>query len=155
MSVHRILVVLLITVLASLAWAADKPDLSGKWVLNLGKSTLATPGIEAGTVRITHQEPRFHFARTFQTRDGRDNLTFDATTDGAERTTRSDGMTTRSRLHWEGQELVLDETTQVGSRTATNVVHYSLSDGGKVLIARESFRGPRLQYDNTWMFDRQ
>jgi hypothetical protein len=140
---------------AGSALAADPPDFSGEWVLDLGRSTLVKPGIRSGSVRIVHREPAFSFARTFVTEDGPDQVSYELTTDGKEKVEASDGMTTRSRLYWQDDQLVLDETMTMGERTATNVVHYSLSDGGRTLTARESFHGPRLKYDNTWVFFRQ
>jgi hypothetical protein len=34
-------------------------------------------------------------------------------------------------------------------------VRYALLEGGRVLRAEERFRGPRLSYDNLWVFDKQ
>ena len=53
-----------------------------------------------------------------------------------------------------GADLFLDSTITMGSRTATNKVVYHLSDDGRKLTATESFRGPRLKYDNVWVFDK-
>ena len=61
-------------------------------------------------------------------------------------------MITPSRLAWEGDVLVLHERLTAPQGEATNTVHYWLLDAGQTLEARESFRGPRLQYDNLWVF---
>lgn len=149
------LVAVVAMLVGAIGWAADKPNFSGEWVLNLSKSTLAKRGIEKGTARIVHHEPAFSFARTFVAKDGPDDAAYELTTDGSEKVEHSGNMTTHSRLYWEGDQLVLDEKIELGERTATNVVHYRLTDGGATLIAQESFRGPRLQYDNSWVFDRK
>jgi len=47
-----------------------------------------------------------------------------------------------------------DSTISHGSRTATNKFAYHLSADGLRLTATESFRGPRLKYDNVWVFDK-
>ncbi len=140
---------------ACVALAADRPDFSGDWTLSLSRSTLATKGIQSGTVRTVHREPKFNFSRTFVTSDGPDESSYELTTDGTEKVERSGKMTRHSRMYWDGDQLVLDEKLELGDRTATNVVHYSLADGGKTLIAKESFRGPKLQYDNVWVFERK
>lgn len=150
-----VVVFVVIAVVAGILLAADKPDFSGEWNLDLSRSTLAAKGIQAGTVRIVHHEPAFKFDRTFVTKDGPDRTSYELTTDGKEKMDQSGKMTTHSRLYWKDDDLVLDEKIEVGGRTATNVVHYTLADSGRTLIAKESFRGPRLQYDNSWVFDRK
>ena len=149
------LVATLSCLLAGPAPASDRPDFSGHWVLSTTRSSLARGGITGGSLRINHAEPRFRLARVFQTGDGPDYVSYELTTDDIARTSTSDGAKRRSRLRWEGNELVLDETIEMGGRTATNVVRYSLADGGATLTARESFRGPRLTYDNVWVFERR
>ncbi len=148
-------VVVAVALVAGVAPAADRPNFSGEWSLNLTRSTLATKGIEAGTARIVHREPAFSFARTFTTKDGPDSVSYEMTTDATEKVAREGKKTRHSRLYWEGDQLVLDEKIELGGRTATNVVRYSLADGGKTLIAKESFRGPKFQYENSWVFDRR
>ena len=154
---RRALVVVAVVAAAvtGVALGAEKPDFSGQWVLDLGRSTLQTPGIQSGTVHIVHREPAFSFARTFVSKDGPDEAKYELTTDGKEKVEVEGKMTTSSRLYWEGEQLVLDQKIAVRNLTATNVVHYSLSDGGRTLIAKESFRGPKLKYDNSWVFNRK
>ena len=138
------------------AWVAlQERNFSGEWVLNTAKSKIATPGIQAGTVRIEHKETAFSFQRTFTTADGPDTSRYDLVIGGSEKVERSGSETRHSRMYWEAGQLVLDEKIEIGGRTATNVVHYSLEDGGRTLVARESFRAPKLQYDNVWVFDRR
>lgn len=146
---------ILVALAAGIAWADERPNFSGDWVLNSGKSTLATKGIQSGTVRIEHKEPAFSFQRTFITKDGPDESRYDLTTDGKEKVEVSGGSTRRSRLYWEGDQLVLDEKIEMAGRTATNVVRYRLENEGKTLVAREAFRAPRVQHDNVWVFDRK
>ncbi len=148
-------IVALAALLTGASLAAAQPNFSGEWVLNLAKSKIARPGIQAGAVRIEHKDPAFSFERTFTLADGPDSGRYDITTDGKERVKQSTAETRRSRMYWEGVELVLDEKVEKAGRTATNVVHYSLENAGRALVARESFRAPGLQYDNVWVFDRK
>ena len=133
----------------------NRPNFSGDWTLNLAKSTIATSGIEAGTVRIEHKDPAFSFQRTFTTKDGPDESRWELTTDGKEQVRTSGNITRRSRLYWESDTLVLDEKAEMSGRTATNVVHYRLENGGAVLVARETEITPRFRHDNVWVFDRK
>lgn len=137
--------------------AAGKPDFSGTWALNLEKSRLqADFGIRGGTITIDHQEPAFRLNRVFAAGGQEDIVSFELTTDGTEKIVRGSGRTTTSRLYWDGGVLVLDERIVLaGGRTATNVVRYSLRDGGRTLVAEEKFRGPAHRYDNLWIADRK
>ncbi len=135
----------------------EKPDLTGTWVLNLEKSRLQIEDkIESGTFRIEHKEPVFRFSRVFVVDGKEDALSYDLTTDGKEKIENGPGRTTTSRLYWDGDVLVLDERIVLkDGRQATNVVRYSLQDGGRTLVAEEKFRGPLRKHDNLWVADRK
>lgn len=60
-----------------------------------------------------------------------------------------------SRLYWEGDILVFVTRIVAPQGEATNIVHYSLREGGRVIEAAEKFRGPKLSYDNLWVFDKK
>jgi hypothetical protein len=137
--------------------SSAKPDLSGTWVLNLERSRLQINiKLERGTFTIDHKEPDFRFSRVFVIDGKEDSLSYSLTTDGREKVTKEPGRTTTSRLYWDGEVLVLDERTVLGDgREATNVVRYSLVDGGKTLVAEEKFRGPLRKHDNLWVAERK
>jgi hypothetical protein len=152
---------LLLTGLLLAAGAAlgsgDKPDFSGTWVLNLQKSHLeADFGTQSGTFTVDHKEPAFRFRRVFIAGGKEDAASYELTTDGHEKVVPGPGRTTTSRLYWDGDVLVLDEKIVLADgRAATNVVRYSLSDGGRTLVADEKFRGPFHKHDNLWVADRK
>jgi hypothetical protein len=133
----------------------EKPDLTGTWVLNLEKSRLQIETkIERGAFTIEHREPEFRFSRVFVVGGKEDAVSYALTTDGKEKVEQGSGRTATSRLYWDGDVLVLDERIVLkDGREATNVVHYSLQDGGKTLVAEEKFRGPIRKYDNHWVAD--
>ena len=137
--------------------AAQKPDFSGTWVLNLDKSRLQIEDkIESGTFTIEHKEPDFRFSRVFVVGGKDDAVSYALTADGREKIVKEPGRTTTSRLYWDGDVLVLDERIVLGDgREATNVVRYSLRDEGKSLVAEEKFRGPRHKHDNLWVAERK
>jgi hypothetical protein len=137
--------------------AQKKPDLSGTWVLNLEKSRLQIEAkIERGTFTIEHKEPQFLFSRVFIVSGKEDAVSYALTTDGKEKIDKEPGRTTTSRLYWDGDVLVFDERIVLtDGREATNVVRYSLRDGGRTLVAEEKFRGPFRKHDNLWVADRK
>jgi hypothetical protein len=137
--------------------AAGKPDFSGTWALDLEKCHLqADFGIQSGTFTIDHREPVFRFSRVFVAGGQEDALSYELTTDGTEKIDQGPGRTKTSRLSWDGDVLVLDERTVLADgRAATNVVRYSLRDGGRTLVAEEKFRAPVHQHDNIWVAGRK
>jgi hypothetical protein len=143
-----------------MAWIAWGPpgksiDFSGVWKFNPEKSRLQVPVPSASTFVIEHEEPRFHLTRT-HVYDGKpDTWSIDLTTDGTEVIQQEGDQTLHIRLYWEGNQLIFDSKIILGEREATNVVRYGLSEDGKTFTATESFRGPRLKYDNTWVFDKE
>jgi hypothetical protein len=84
-----------------------------------------------------------------------DTWTIDLTTDGKEVIQQEGNQTLHVQLHWEGDQLVFDSKIILGDREATNIVRYQLSEDGETFTALESFRGPRLKYDNVWVFDKE
>jgi hypothetical protein len=137
--------------------AAPKPDFSGTWVLNLGKSKLQIQEkLDRASFTIDHKEPAFRFSRVFVVGGKEDALSYDLTTDGREKVVTEPDRTSTSRLYWDGDVLVLDERIVLkDGREATNVVRYSLLDGGQTLVAEEKFRGPVHKHDNLWVADRK
>jgi hypothetical protein len=134
--------------------AQTKPDFSGVWNLNLKESKLQIPPPDSGVFRIEHREPTFRLSRTFVRGGQEDVSTLDLTTDGKEVVQEEGAETFRGRLSWKGDDLFLDSTLTIGNRSGLNQVTYHLSGDGKVLTATEAFRGPRLKYDNVWVFNK-
>jgi hypothetical protein len=137
--------------------APEKPNFSGNWVFNPEKSKLEIKiKLESATFTIDHKEPEFRFSRIFVI-GGQDNaLSWALTTDGKEVVAVEDGRTDHSRLYWDGDILVFDVRMVLkDGREATNIVRYSLRDGGRTFVAEEKFRGPVLKYDNLWVADRK
>jgi len=137
--------------------AQPRVDYSGDWVLNLGRSRLdqrVWGGLERGTVQITHRGGTFGFSRVFTVAGREDKAAWELVIDAAEKLVAEGPVTRRSRIAWEDGLLVLRERLVAPQGEATNTVHYRLLDDGRTLEARESFRGPRLQYDNVWILER-
>jgi hypothetical protein len=141
----------------SASTALDRPDFSGNWVFNAEKSKLEIKvKLDSATFTIDHREPNFRFSRVFVIGGKENALAWALTTDGKERVDAVDGRTDHSRLYWDGDVLVLDVRMVLkDGREATNVVRYSLKNGGRTFVAEEKFRGPVIQYDNLWISDRK
>lgn len=134
-----------------------RPDFSGHWTLSIESSTIDPrigAGLERGVVEIVHRESSVAFRRTFTAKGRDDRSDYELTPDGAEKTRAEGAITRHSRLAWDGDALVLTERLVAPQGEASNIVRYRLLDAGRTLEAREQFRGPRLQYDNVWVFRR-
>ena len=134
---------------------AEHPDFSGRWILDLGKSKLhpvISKDLTAGIFIIDHKEPSFRLHREFTQAGKLDTLDVSLKSDGVETKGTDSGMQTLSTLRWEGDTLIYLTIYQAPRGEARNNVVYRILDDGNTLRAEESFRGPRLSYDNVWIF---
>jgi hypothetical protein len=137
---------------------AAHPDFSGRWILDLKRCTLnpaVSRDLSAGFFQIDHRDSLFSVHREFTQGGSPDTLDFALKTDGREVEGNEDGMPTRSSLRWDGDSLVYLTIYKTPRGEARNTVIYRLLDGGKTFRAEESFHGPRLSYDNVWVFAKE
>jgi hypothetical protein len=157
-SLITLVILLISTSVAYEISAQQKPDFSGVWIINKDKSNLQLKfleKLERASAIIEHKDPHFRLNRVF-TIDGQDNsLTLEVKTDGIERSSQEGNQTHHSRLYWEGDTLVFVTRIIAPQREGTNTVRYQLDENGTILKADEKFRGPRLKYDNVWVFEKQ
>jgi len=134
-----------------------KPDFSGTSTIDLAKSRLQIQAkIESGEFTIDHKEPDFRFHRVFVIDGKKDEISYALATDGTAKVEKLADRTRHSRLYWDGDVLIFDVRIVLqNGREATNVVRYSLRDGGRTFVAEETFRAPVLKYDNLWVAERQ
>ena len=134
--------------------ADPRPDFTGTWRFNPGRSALQIPAPDATRFLILHREPRFRLTRTHVVGDRSDTLVLEFTTDGRETTFHRDGSRIRCRASWEGDALVFDSVILRGGGEASNVVRYTLTADRGAFVAAERYRSPSLNYDNRWVLER-
>ena len=130
-------------VLIATAYAADKPNFSGIWKLDLAQSEFGpqTPPNEAQYV-IRHVGSKLSFNYT---QDGNTSRV-DITPDNEERITSSTtDANTWTRAYWSGRSLVLEsrERRKFGTQPATGTgwtSRWSLSEDGRQLIIERTLR---------------
>lgn len=132
-----------------------KPNFTGTWKFNPGKSALQIPPPESTTFVIEHNEPRFHLERTHVFGGKSDTFSIELTTDGEVVEFNHEGLLIRASLQWEGTTLVFDSTVTREGEQATNQVRYKLKDKNQVFEAEERFKSKELKYENTWIFNRE
>jgi hypothetical protein len=139
------------------AHAQQHPDFSGEWVLNRATSSLhgETAAVESGVVRIQHREPAFTFQRTFVVNKQSLDASYEIRTDGREIAAASRGLTSRSRLEWQGTSLLLTALINGPRGDISNIVRYELLDEGRVLRAVEDLGGAAPAHHNVWIYERR
>jgi hypothetical protein len=155
---RRMLVALAIGAVVCVSAAAQQRwDFSGEWVLNRAASLLQgeTAAVESSVLRIEHREPSFSFARTLVVQQQSFDARYVIQTDGREVAGGQNGQTSRSRLEWQGNSLVLTALIRGPRGEVSNVVRYELLDGGHTLRAIEDLGGAAPPHHNVWMFERR
>ncbi len=132
-----------------------KPDFSGTWKFNSKKSVLQIPLPDATEFVIDHREPVFRLSRTLVVRGVSNTLELTLTTDGKETEGEQGELHFRSRLFWDRETLVFESRVERNAETGLNVVRYRLNAAGDSLVAEERLRSKGLNYDNTWVLDKQ
>ena len=61
----------------------------------------------------------------------------------------------RSRAYWDGETLVFETNIAQKDEDGVNIVRYTLSDTGDLLLADEHFRSRTINYNNMWVLDKQ
>lgn len=137
--------------------AQQKPDLSGEWILNRQASTLS-PGADAmksAVVRIAHREPTFNYEGAFVSDGAPLQIKYELQSDGRENVSTQGGITTVSRLQWDGDALVATwQITRPDGEMKISFRH-ELLDAGRRLRSVEQLRGTGREQDNTWIFERR
>lgn len=132
-----------------------KPNFTGTWKFNSGKSVLQMPSPESSIFVIEHNEPHFHLERTHVFAGKSDTFSVDLTTGEKPVTVNVAGFEAQSRLYWQDDSLVFDSRFVHEGEEASNIVRYKLEDNGQTLIAEEQLRSSLHKHDNNWVFDKQ
>ena len=130
--------VLLTVAAASLTFAADKPDFSGNWKMDLSLSDFGgSPPPDAFTRKIVHTEPSLILTDEQVSGLGNDKAERKYTTDGKETTYHWMGSEVKSAAHWEGSTIVIiGKVDASGTEIVVNST-LSLSPDGKTLTEND------------------
>jgi hypothetical protein len=134
--------------------STPKPNFSGTWRFNPGKSSVQIAAPDSTVFVIDHREPVLLLSRTHTVEEKQDAFSLELTTDGQPVTADRDGVHLTAQAYWEADALVFDTTLKRGEEEGSNLVKYRHSETGESFEANESFRSPSLNYDNLWVLDR-
>jgi hypothetical protein len=122
---------------AAVAFAASlaaKPNFSGTWTLNVSKSDFGMlPGPTSRMDVVEHSDPSLKVTTKAEGPQGSQNSVANYTIDGQEVTNEQGPMTLKSKLRWDGDNLVVDSTTNVQGNDVTIKTVWTLSADGQTL----------------------
>jgi hypothetical protein len=149
--------VLMIAALASIAMAADKPNFSGDWKINVAKSNFGPiPAPATYTRKVTHAEPSIIIEDTqtgTATGDQHDKRTY--TTDGTEVSYQANGADVKAALTWDGDALQINAKASIQGMDIVIKDEITLGDGGKTMTDAVHIALPQGAIDLTLVFDKQ
>jgi len=122
----------------------SKPNFSGNWQLNSGKSELHSGKTASEKLTIEQKGSSIHVVRTAKASDGKETVTeFNCTTDGKD----CDAKGTKVSLWYDGQDLV---EMDIGSDVVTKT-RMSLAPDGKSMNCETSFISPQADGDKMYL----
>jgi hypothetical protein len=119
---------------ASFSLAADKPNLSGNWKIDVKKSEFGDmPAPDSFTRKIAHSEPALTFTDEQSSALGQEKVDRKYTTNGKEITYEWGGSEIKSAAHWEGDSLVIVGKLNANGTDLVVTSTITLSADGKTL----------------------
>ncbi len=126
--------------------SAERPNFTGVWKLDPHRSVLDRQPPDTATLYIHQNDPDFHLRLT-ETQHGKSSAwSVHGRTDGKTLDFKSHDGNKRSHMYWQGSQLVLEWQTRDKHGETRRVVRYTLSDGGRTLVASEN--------ENKWVFNK-
>jgi hypothetical protein len=134
---------------AEAAIAADKPDFTGEWTLNIAKSDFADkPEPVSSVLKIDHKDPSLKLIRFIVTDDGEITTETLYSTDGKEIPNKGpDGRDRKTVAKWDGSTLVIETPSKVNGLEFTIKWKWTLLEDGKTLSTVRTFapRDPAMK----------
>jgi hypothetical protein len=142
------------TLTAAPSTAADKPNFSGSWTMNVARSSFGPlPPPDSITRKIAHEEPSIAIDEEQLTPFGVTKANRKYTTDGKETTFESQGAQVATNAVWNGEVLVVtSNVTQAGLQFVDRM---TLSADGKTLTSEVHIVSPQGDADMKVVFEKQ
>jgi len=142
---------------AAFAAAQDKPNFSGKWVLDLSKSSFEPLPAPESLVRvIDHKEPKLKISETTKDQRGERTRDRDITTDGKDNKTTVGANEYVSKSRWDGNRLITEGTLKLQDGTNVDIKEtVELSDDGNVMTLKRELKSPQGEATQKLTFNKQ
>jgi hypothetical protein len=148
---------LAIAAMAAFGAAADKPNFSGDWTVDLTKSDFGPiPPPSGMTRKVDHSEPAVTVVET-QTGGPQGDMVINAkyTTDGKETTNQFMGADAKSTAKWDGDALVIATNADFQGTAITLTDKWTLSADGKVMTVARHFAAPQGEADVVYVMNKK
>src|ERR1700735_4544228 len=127
-------ILLVMTTIATMAVAADKPNFSGEWAVDNAKSEFGPmPPPTSMTRKVDHSDPAISYTEaTVGGPQGDSTITMKCSTDGKETTNEMMGNPVKVTAKWDGDALVVSAKLDLQGNEITLTDKWTLSADGKV-----------------------
>jgi hypothetical protein len=140
---------------SALGQEAPRPDFSGTWKLDNGKSHLQAPAPDTSILYIDHSDPRLLLTRAHVLDGKADLFEILVLANGKDDVKKWRNDTTVNRCRWEGDKLVLESRQRRGRKESLTVMKLSLSPDGRTLTVEERLTRPDRKLENTLVLQRE
>lgn len=141
----------------SFVQAAQKPNFTGIWVLNLNRSEFNGQNAPKKLgQKIEHKDPALKLEQT-ETSPLDQEVKFASTysTDGKEMTNNVLGSLVKSVAVWEGDELAIHSWSEFGGRKVDLKDRWRLTENGATLIVQRQASGVAGKVEQTLVLDKK
>jgi hypothetical protein len=139
------------------ALAADKPNFSGEWSLNIDKSNMGPmPPPTSMTRKVDHSDPALTFTEAIVgSPQGDVTTTVKVTTDGKETTNQMMGNPAKTTASWDGSTLVISMSMDFQGTEIKLIDKWQLADDGKTLNDNRHVVIPQGEFDLTYVLNKK
>jgi len=140
--------------------ASAKPNFSGDWKLNVGKSDFGpAPAPDKSTRKIEHNDPSIKWTQVQSGAQGETKSEISYTTDGKETINKSPRGDSKGSAKWEGDTLIIDSKRelQLQGQAIEITQHevWTLSADGKTLTVNNKLGTPQGDFELKSVFEKQ
>ncbi len=140
---------------AAASVASGKPNYSGTWKLNVGKSDFGpVPGPDTRTQTIEHKEPTLKVANAEEGPMGKQNWEISLVSDGTEVAAKMGDREVKNAVTWEAGNIVVTTKLQYEGSDVVIKATYLLSGDGKVLTVNAHITSPMGEFDQKLIYDK-
>lgn len=139
-----------------LVFAADKPDLSGTWVLNVQKSEFGpSPGPDKFIRKIDHKDPEMKMTTTqaFGGQERSSDVVY--VIDGKPHNVKAGQAEAEITATWKDKALEVKSVRQIQGNEITAVETWTLAEDGKTLTTVSHIKAPMGELDLKFLFEKQ
>ncbi len=139
--------ILLLTIPVAMLVAADKPDYSGHWVIDLTKSDFGMmPPPEKMERDIDHKDPQIQIKSMQKSERGEMTTDSKYTTDGKEATIQMRGREAKVIAKWVAGKLEVVSKSEWNGTEFTQNETWNLSSDGKTLTIDNVIKAPQGEF---------